>query len=228
MIKMTPLITRDKINTISDNLSEICDSEWLNTLGIESKLIKRKRNLDGNIFAKIFILANDGGSQFASMTQLCAKAKELGARLVPSSMQERFVDCAEVFMKQVCERIIGKQISELSELETLEEFTQIMIQDSTNINLPDSLKDEFKGSGGVRSKATLKLDFSLDLKSGWCNINIRSGVDNDTKAPMVEIKSGSLWLRDLGYFSLERFREIGAKGAFFCPVLSLHYAFLPN
>jgi hypothetical protein len=212
---MKLLITRDKINTISENLSEICNSEWLDTLGEECNLIKRKRNLDGNIFAKIFILVNDGGSQFASITQLCAKAQELGARLVSSSMQERFVECAELFMKEVCERVISKQIMEASELNTLEEFSEIMLQDSTNINLPDSLKDEFKGSGGVRSKATMKLDFSIDLKSGYCKIGVRSGIDNDTKASMSEIKKGSLWLRDLGYFTLDRFREIKSKGAFF-------------
>jgi hypothetical protein len=90
---------------------------------------------------------------------------------------------------------------------------------STQIHVHEKLTEAFKGSGGNAGVASLKLDYSYDVKNETAEqIAIRQGVDNDqgfAKSLTDKIKQGDLVIRDLGYFCLNFFADLASVGGYF-------------
>lgn len=104
-------------------------------------------------------------------------------------------------------------------------FSAVAIEDSSQITLNEALSGSYQGSGGGGSKACIKLNFIIDIKSFVVfGIKKTSGIVSDT-ANCLEIlkyvKFGMLIIRDLGYFSLESLKKIDEAGAFYISRLSM-------
>jgi hypothetical protein len=101
--------------------------------------------------------------------------------------------------------------------ELLPRFPAIWVEDTTVLTLPDALAEQWPGCGGSAgaSRAALKLSLRLDLVSGTqhgpvcapAKVHDRTLADEHPPLP-----AGCLYLADLGYFSLSRFRELAAAG----------------
>jgi hypothetical protein len=103
-------------------------------------------------------------------------------------------------------------------LKILEQFVEVIIVDSTSFQVPANLAHLFKGAGGSGSEAGIKIRFGYDLKSSRFFYKIQSGNASDNQkgnGVVEEVSSGSLRLSDLGFFNLQGFAELDAKGAYF-------------
>ena len=73
----------------------------------------------------------------------------------------------------------------------------------------------FKGSGGNASKSGIKVELQYDLIGESIKMEFRNGASSDSTSSDDEIKPCSLYLQDLGYFKIARFRKIIASDAYF-------------
>lgn len=212
---MTPPVSKDKISELASKYQGLIPNELLRSLAKESKFIQRQRIMTGEAFAKMCILGGEPSGKSVSLPQLSAKGVELGVKMSTSSLHDRFSASSECFMKSVFERVLHFNLSNDLDLNTLEDFSAVQVQDSTGWQLPSALKSRYPGFGGGASEGGIKIDLRMNLKRGSCEVDIRGAIKNDTTAPMGVIPAGSLWLRDLGYFKIEDLRDIHRSAAFF-------------
>ena len=85
------------------------------------------------------------------------------------------------------------------------------IADCSKIRLPNELQDIWQGTGGSgsMSKSGLKIDTSIELKTGELDFGLLDGKHADNRTPIAEkeYEGGTLHLRDLGYFNLSRLKS---------------------
>jgi len=102
--------------------------------------------------------------------------------------------------------------------EILDNFSAVMIIDSSSWDIPEDLKWIFSGSGGSASKANCKLQLCYDYKTGEALLMEETqGTLPDQKygrnIPPV-IKKGALVIFDLGYWAFDTFWNIIRQEAF--------------
>lgn len=130
---------------------------------------------------------------------------------------------AEAFMKvcfgKVLKDMIRKDLIGLSDLPNLSGFNRVLIEDSTRAELHEKLSPYFKGSGGVASKASVKIDYIFDyLSEEIVDIDFFSGNQPDQSLAgrlISMLEKDDLVIRDLGYFVIKKFQEIEEKGAYY-------------
>ncbi len=129
---------------------------------------------------------------------------------------------AVLFMKEVFETVYKKHLSPVIDkisISTLDSFNRVFLQDSTQMELNEQLAGEFKGSGGSASKAAMKIDLVYEVKRSILEkMIISEGTIPDQKRAdiiMDFIQKGDLFIRDLGYFVIDVFRNIAEKGAYY-------------
>ncbi len=107
-----------------------------------------------------------------------------------------------------------------------EHFHRIRVLDSTVFQLPDTFADKYAGAGGSAHKAGVKIQFECDLLSGdVLHLHVGEGKENDQvygSQCIDSLEEGDVRIGDLGYFSLEDFRAISEKGAYFLSRLKLN------
>jgi hypothetical protein len=146
-----------------------------------------------------------------------------GLQITPQALCERVnSDGAVNFLKAGLENTLKETSSEsMATIEAawLESFPRVLLQDSTQIQVNEKLAYEFKGSGGNASAASVKVDYSYDVKAEKAeHIAIRQGADSDQGFAnnMVDwVRKGDLVIRDLGYLSLDFFAFLATIGAYF-------------
>jgi hypothetical protein len=94
----------------------------------------------------------------------------------------------------------------------------VLLEDGSTISLPASLKQVWRGCGGSGSEAALKLTVrSYLLAGGLLGPYVQEGRRHETQSPLREqqMPEGSLWVGDLGYFSLVWLVELVKGGVYF-------------
>ena len=99
-------------------------------------------------------------------------------------------------------------------------FRRIIIEDGSVVPLHRSLVEHFKGSVNQYGEtAALRLRWAFDFLSGeTIDAALHHWKENDMSTAfelIAFVKKGDLILRDMGYFCLECFHEIAARGAWF-------------
>lgn len=107
-----------------------------------------------------------------------------------------------------------------------EPFNQVMVEDSTCFKLPKNLFEFFPGARSPRGReAGGRLHLCIYLKSNtYGAIAIRNYSQNDqshARYILKSMKKGDLLIRDLGYWAIDVFRQIGQLGAYFLSRLHL-------
>ena len=101
---------------------------------------------------------------------------------------------------------------------------RVLLEDSTQCRLHEKLAEAFKGSGGSASNSAVKIDLIYEvLHQTLVEVHLRHGKTADqgrALAIMPHLQANDLVVRDLGYFSLESLRKIGANGAWYLSRLS--------
>ena len=134
---------------------------------------------------------------------------------VGKRIDEKFVG----FLKKVLEFALGKKVENVQHdaTRTMGDFRQVLVQDSTIIQLPSALFDEFSGVSNAHSKvcnARIQAVYELRTKT-FVSFSIDKYSKNDLlAAPELEVNADDLVLRDRGYMlssEMERIKENGAS-----------------
>jgi Transposase DDE domain len=197
-------------------LSRILDKNFLEHLGVFTGFERRKGLIDSSIFVNSCLLMTLESGWAGSLNQHCVLIKrEFGVRLKEQSLDERFNAGSEWLMRQVFELVAKSHLREDNPMELLELFNEVYIQDSSNFKLPVSLKHIFKGSGGSACEAGLKIDALYGLRWGTMQVRFHHSAGSDSWQGVPGMKTGSLLLRDLGYFSMDDFERVAKSGSYF-------------
>lgn len=130
---------------------------------------------------------------------------------------------AEAFMKSCYEKalkeLVKNKCKKLSDLPNLAEFNRVLIEDSTKAELHEKLSLFFKGTGGAASKSAVKIDLIFEyLSETIIDIEFFSGNIPDQSIAsrlIAHLEKNDLVIRDLGYYALDRIKEIELEGAYY-------------
>lgn len=157
-----------------------------------------------------------------SLDALTRSAAAQQVRISAQGLNKRFTETASDFLKKVIEHTIGVAIqADCSANWALpRRFPEVYVHDSTQIMLPDTLASIWPGTGGgshsETSSAALKIDLMYGLNSGRSHVQLLPGKHADNRSPLLDVTvaPGSLHLKDLGYFKLDRMKEQAARGEY--------------
>jgi hypothetical protein len=183
-------------------------------LARETGFIERERKFDGADFAQSLIF---GWLQEPHIS-LDGLIQVLGRRevdLSSSGLSQRFTQECATFFQRLLERLSAMQMQaeEAVDCPLLRRFRAVIVEDSSQIQLPTELTCVWQGCGGSTgtSEASIKLFVRWDVRHGevW-GPRLTEGRRNDHRSPFAieELSAGSLLLRDLGFFSLTHLREL--------------------
>ena len=204
--------------TIAQAMQSVFNEE-ANELAIKTGFIKRQRKITGSNFIKTLL--------FAWFQPSCPSVEGLARAgfthelyISAQGLDKRFTEKSCEFVKSVLERALSKIIKaeNVVDIEILNRFPAIYVNDCSVIGLPEELKEIWKGTGGSygANKAALKVDASLELKTGQVQFGLLQGKHADNKSPIAECvyEKGALRLQDLGYFNLARMNRQTKAGEY--------------
>jgi Transposase DDE domain len=187
-----------------------------------TKLKDSKIQLDSFVLGFVMMLIKGGNS----LNQWTMQTGGIGSYLLSKQgLSKKLSMPIAYFMKQLLLLVLRKSLQEATNLPDgksalLCSFTNVYLEDSTCISMPDNLSVYFKSSySRLKESATARLQVCMNLKSHHlADITLQSYRDNDQKhaSSIVSIlKKGDLVIRDLGYSVLAAFSAIVSVMAFF-------------
>lgn len=179
--------------------------------------VERVSKLTGALFLQTVVfgfLENPN----ASLNGLTDTSQDLGVTLTKQGLHSR-IENAVGFLTDMFQQALTLFRNELPlDLQILQQFTAIFLTDSSTVAVPDALKDEFPGCGGDGPDAALKIQLTFEFLRGViAGICFQAGrtPDQSYTGELERIHAGALYLNDLGYFVLARFRRISEAHAYF-------------
>jgi Transposase DDE domain len=114
----------------------------------------------------------------------------------------------------------------------LQWFSSVLLEDSTQFMLKESVAKELKGSGGSASKSSMKLNMLYDITKhtvSGCDIVAGSVSDQAlSKNVLKRLGKFALLIRDLGYFNIFDMISIQKMKAFFLSRLKIGVLIFKN
>ena len=200
MVARTAMVLQGLMTTVATEVGRAC------------RLIKRKREFTESSLVATFVLGFLRHPK-ATWDQLALVASDLGANVTPQAVEQRVTPALRDTLKEVWLKAIGCVVQADERVQPLlQRFSHVLIGDSTTIPLCDALADEFPGCGGSHGsgKAAAKWQVIWDCVTGalW-KMSWEAGKRSDAKSEILDETPppGSLSIFDLGYFSLDRFRQ---------------------
>lgn len=145
--------------------------------------------------------------------------KEISRQAFDGRINENTIDFLQEVLKDELRCVWNKH---KPNPKLLKYFSEIYVMDSTSIELPEVLKDVFKGSGGAASKAAIKIQNVIKPITGeYKHFEITSGCVPDNKYAGIcdevieQLEPNSLSLVDLGYFVSDFFKKLESKGCYY-------------
>ena len=155
-----------KIAQVSKALQKVFGETALRA-GRESRFVRRKVKLDGSSFVKTLVFGwlNNPDASYEELAQF---AGLFGVEITAQALEQRFtpsaVDCMRRVLEAACEQVIQ---ADPSRLPLLERFSEVYVQDSTAIQLPDELSEMWPGCGGdAPTRAALKVQVRWAIRCG--------------------------------------------------------------
>lgn len=190
-------------------------------LARKTKFISRSTSrLNGLDFLKAMVLASFDGASLSAMSDHLVKVNKK-AKMTPQAVRQRInTQKAENFLYECSKHVLENKFKPLNQSKSLSYFSKVLIHDSSECELSEALKENFKGSGGgCASTACVKIDVIMELK----NFSIQQILLTDRRQPDQKLNSemikhltfNSLVIQDLGYFELDFFKLIDEKESFF-------------
>lgn len=214
------------LEKILTKFEEIVSIKFCNDLAKKCRFIQRSTSqLQGYEFAQAMMVPN-AFLEAETLNSLAIRMQKINknCNLSASALAQRInSEEAEAFMKacfgKALKDLIRKDLAGVSEFQNLSGFNRVLIEDSTRAELHEKLSPYFKGSGGVASKASVKIDYIFDyLSENIVDIDFFAGNKPDQSLagrliPMLE--KNDLAIRDLGYLVLKKLQEIEEKKAYY-------------
>jgi Transposase DDE domain len=188
------------------------------TAARDTRFVQRTSPLGGATFSQTLVFGFLDNPQ-ASLEELTQTAAALGVDITPQALDQRFTAPAAACLKQVLDAAIARVVTaDPVAGSLLARFTAVYIQDSSTIVLPDVLAALWQGCGGStpeRTRAALKLQVRLEMRTGRLDVQLQDGRASDQAAVLSgPLPAGALRLADLGYWSLDALQALGQQGVF--------------
>jgi hypothetical protein len=187
----------------------------------ETKFVQRDSPLDGRVFLlSLMLTVFQHGTIVLDQLAKAAHKVNPSLSLTGQAFKERFNAFAVEFLKAMFAEALKltspapDRVAPLLEL-----FAAVYLLDSSNVTLPDTLKQDFRGCGGVGAKAAAKVYLLLNYLSGaYESLRIEHGRQPDQKMGQEFIagrRPGALWIFDLGFFNAAFLASIAKASSFF-------------
>lgn len=172
----------------------------------KTNLIQRRVKVTGSNLCQTLVMGWWQNPQ-ESMEGLSQVAHSVGLNISPQGLDQRLTKQTANYLFEVLQTVVNVQFkSKKSTLPSMAPFTHVIVEDSSLVDLDDTLEDVWQGFGGSSSQSSVKLQTGFDLKHGQLEgPHLFDGRVHDNKAAKQNrpIEKGSLHLRDLGYWSLK-------------------------
>lgn len=185
----------------------------------ETGLVQRQRKVTGATLSQTLVLGWLSNPE-ATLEELCQTGAAAGLEITPQGLDQRFTPKASRFL----ERLLAETVTALFTAEAvaaplLQRFNGVYVTDSSFVQLPDALHQEWAGFGGraATSRAAVKLQVRLDMLHGklegplLCDGRLH---DRTAEALHNPLPPGALRLTDLGYWKLARLAALSMEGCF--------------
>lgn len=191
----------------------------LDTIGRQTGVIKRLRKFSGASLLKMVVLTVMKTPK-ATTDDFVITAAQLGVMVTPEAVKKRFTKELVSHLEEGLEHVLSHVFAAApTAIPLLDKFTAVEVGDSTTVTLPDEYEEEFPGCGGKADsgKAAVKIQVTWEMRTGrLTKLDVGPGRQSDAKSVDVDdpVAPGSLTIRDLGYFCVQRFRSIGEQEAY--------------
>lgn len=143
-----------------------------------------------------------------------------GIRISGEGLNKRFKETAVIFIQKVFETYLVRNIDHASIATGLKnKYTAIRMLDSTEFKLPDSLADVFPGYSSTSALSCAAIQFEYDIISkNVCSLTLGNAKQSDetyADERMDNINERELMIRDLGYYSIDSYKKIEDRKAFY-------------
>jgi len=203
----------------SNRLEQLINAQPTNGFNKRDKGLKLKTFL----FAFTIYLSSLGRITLEEIANKCCAIQEEGLTLTKQAMSAR-LEAGSRELKALMSAAINASIESKPENQItpmiLSQFESVNITDATILALPNSLADKHKGFGGDGSDAALKIQATYDVKSK--DFRLIDLIDDATESDhkyvsrlIEDAKANELFIFDLGYYGVDGFLRISAKGAYF-------------
>ncbi len=212
------------------NIAQVCHS--LRTLfeqeavGLARRAGLRERNIPFARLAYVLVLGwwnqpNAGPSALARF------AGSLDLDICKQDIDSHFTERTALWLLAVLKRAVQVVVCAHSvRLDLLRQFTKVLIEDGSTVSLPPVLKTVWRGCGGNRAskmtesktEAALKITVRWDLLGGQLEgPYLQDGCQHELRSVLheQEMPRGSLWIADLGYWTLQWLGQLSKSGVYF-------------
>ncbi len=182
--------------------------------GRASGFVQRQSKFDGAALVQTLVFSSLSDPD-ATTDDLAQPAATLGITITGSSIVQRCTQAAAACLQTVPGKAVQRVLAaDPTVVPVLQRFAGVYVQDSTTIVLPAELAHVWRGCGGSTTDgdAALKRQIQLNLCTGLlAGLECQHGRDADGQSAtrMRDVEAGALYLANLGYFKLTRFRAIG-------------------
>ena len=189
-------------NKNAKKLREILCQEQINTLSKNSGWQERERKFTGMDLLKTMVFMGQSNYQL-SLTERCCYLLSCGVKISKQALDKRLNKKAVVFIKSILEAVLKLKLMEGSKLRFLKDFSSVKIIDATSFQLPEELRDHYRGFGGGASKSGIKTHYQVEITNGDdMALEVVDGTSPDPCTTIIKANVGDLMLFDLGYFDL--------------------------
>jgi hypothetical protein len=197
------------ISQIEEQLTYIME-ERAPILARETQCIQRERKFDGAALLQMLVcgwLAHPN----ASLEQLASMVATRDVLVTDTAVHSRFNEPCAHFLHAVLQELtaVVVQADHDVPLKVLHRFSNVIIEESSSIALPDELAEIWQGCGGHdgQGQAAVKIHVRWEIKRGqmW-GPSLTNGRASDRSSPGSgeALPIGSFYVADLGYFNLDR------------------------
>jgi len=179
---------------------------------------KHKKITACNFLLSFFLMAVKGSNSYACWAQqLCLLTKK---SISKQSIFERMGMSAVKMTHSLLQQRLKHEYGQINTGRLFKFFKRVLLQDSTTLHLPDSLKEYFPGNksnGKQRSLVRIQSIFDI-VSSQFCYFGLFPYTNNDQKASGIVslvLEKGDLIIRDLGYFVIDTLQDIIESQAYF-------------
>ena len=203
---------------LSKEITNFLDEENINKIARETGFVQRERKLNGFKFLDMLLFTHFNHNEL-SLNDLSAQlAERYNIEIAAQSIDERFTNAAVIFLKAVLKNILKSMLSCELKID-ITKYDKVKIKDSTSFQLPENMQGKYAGSGGASSKASIRIQFEYDLKTGEItDLSLHPFKRQDmTNAgdTIYDVKNNELIIRDLGYVAIKYLEKIQEQSAFY-------------
>jgi hypothetical protein len=183
------------------------------------------------LIMSFFLMIGQRDSSYSCWASFFTKVtgKLTSKQSIFNRINDQWVSLIKLLVCQTLEKVILGT----SKIKTHPIFSNIYLQDSTSISLPEILKSIFPGNiSRGKKKAVAKINTIINLTHGVCShlgiISYAIPEQRLSDSIFNFAKAGDLVIRDMGYFVLNVFEKMNERNIYFISRLPFHIGIYKN